>query len=161
MQNLVVTRVQTPEELAEAYTIREAVFIQEQGVKPEEEWDETDKTASHYLALHMGQPVGVARVKLLLSPPTYDPPATIIAKVQRLAVLPKHRGKGVGHAIMEQIIRDALNEGTEHFLLEAQIDAIAFYEDFGFEAFGDIYDDCRIQHRKMKLFVEQDVRQMA
>src|SRR5690554_5436242 len=85
--------------------VREQVFIREQKVPPELEWDDSDELAEHYLAVMPDNtPVAVARLI-----PTLDE----VAHIGRMAVLPPYRGKGIGAALLRELIRDAAGQVRE------------------------------------------------
>lgn len=121
--------------------IRQQVFIEEQKVPPELEWDDTDEIADHYLVVTADNtPAGVARLY---------PSVTDTAHIGRMAVLPEFRGKGVGDMLM----RHMLNESRGHYqdlYLSAQTHAIHFYQRFGFHVCSTPYDDAGIPHVDMK-----------
>jgi predicted GNAT family N-acyltransferase len=123
----------------DCFAIRLAVFVQEQNVPIEQERDENDATARHFLARESGVALGTARVILK------DEGAT--AKIGRVAVLPAGRGKGVGAALMRFIEAHA---GAETCMLDAQIQALKFYEMLGYHAYGAEFLDAGIAHRRMR-----------
>ncbi|WP_108444774.1 GNAT family N-acetyltransferase [Halomonas denitrificans] len=122
----------------EATEIRRVVFIEEQRVPIEEEWDGRDGVCRHFLALQDGRPVGTAR----LLPD---------AHIGRVAVLAEARGLGVGVALMRAAIEAARRDGHPRVELAAQTHALAFYERLGFEAQGGEFLDAGIPHRNMQL----------
>ncbi|MDI5933926.1 GNAT family N-acetyltransferase [Halomonas kalidii] len=123
---------------AAAGEIRRAVFIEEQQVPLEEEWDGRDPDCRHFLAIADGRPVGTAR----LLPD---------AHIGRVAVLAEARGLGIGAALMRAAIEAARRHGHPTVALAAQTHALAFYENLGFQAFGDEFLDAGIPHRNMQL----------
>ena len=130
------------DDIAACHLLRHAVFVDEQGITPEDEFDGRDGEAIHLLAMLGGVPVGTARLFV-----TGD-----IGKIGRVCVLSAHRGTGIGAAL----IRAALTElrvlpGVRLARLGAQTHAIAFYEALGFTAHGPLYDDAGIAHRDMDL----------
>ncbi|WKN44023.1 GNAT family N-acetyltransferase [Tunicatimonas pelagia] len=139
---MMVRKVSTDEELQQAFQIRNEVFVQEQQVAPEEEYDEYDATAAHYLAYDKAKvPCGTARWRKTEQG----------IKLERFAVLASHRGKGVGAVILRQALID-IDESAwsdQSVYLHAQITAISFYERFGFEKVGDEFEECNIKHFKM------------
>lgn len=122
--------------------IRRVVFIEEQRVPLEEEWDGRDPDCHHFLALLDGHPVGTAR----LLPD---------AHIGRVAVLKEVRGLGIGEALMRAAIEAARRDGHASVELAAQTQALAFYERLGFLAFGDEFLDAGILHRHMRLFLTE------
>jgi predicted GNAT family N-acyltransferase len=139
--SIFVLRAKTPDEREACFAVRQAVFVEEQKVPPEYEYDEYDKTALHFLALHGKKPVGTARVVFKDDGKT--------AKIGRVAVLKSARGLGIGAAIMRAIEADSDARKADKFLLESQTHAIPFYERLGYTAYGDEYLDCDIPHRFM------------
>ncbi|AVI62767.1 GNAT family N-acetyltransferase [Halomonas sp. GFAJ-1] len=121
-----------------ASAIRCTVFIEEQRVPQEEEWDGRDAECRHFLATLNGQPVGTAR----LLPDGH---------IGRVAVLPSARGTGIGYQLMEAAIQAAREAGHAKAELSAQLHALAFYERLGFVAYGEIFMDAGIPHRDMAL----------
>lgn len=131
-----------PSELAVCQSIRHAVFVLGQGVRPEEEVDGEDPACRHVLAIRDGGAVGTARIK----------PLGRTAKVQRVAVLAQSRGAGIGARIMTWIAHRLAEEGTwDDAVLGAQTHAMGFYERLGWRAEGPEYLDARIPHRDMRL----------
>lgn len=124
----------------EASKIRRAVFIEEQRVPLEEEWDGRDPECRHFLALLDGRAVGTAR----LLPD---------AHIGRVAVLAEARGAGVGAALMRASIETASRLGHPAVELAAQTHALDFYARLGFEAFGHEFLDAGILHRNMRLIL--------
>ncbi|WP_101067534.1 GNAT family N-acetyltransferase [Roseovarius salinarum] len=121
--------------------LRRRVFIEEQGVSPDEERDGRDDAAHHLLATLDGRPVGCARI--LIKGDT--------GKIGRVCVLPEHRGTGLGAALIRACL-DHLRKlgGVSRAALGAQTHALAFYENLGFTAHGPVFDDAGIPHRAME-----------
>lgn len=121
--------------------IRQRVFVEEQGVPPQLEWDATDDIADHYLAVNAdNEPVAVARLFSTLEE---------TAHIGRMAVLPDWRGKGIGEALLHHLIAEA-GEPFNELRLSAQQQAIAFYQRSGFHVSSDPYDDAGIPHVDMR-----------
>lgn len=119
--------------------IREAVFIREQGVPAELEWDEFDATCRHALALGLtGEAVGCGRIL-----PN--------GHVGRICVMPQWRKQKVGTAIMEALLNEARSRGYQFVDVDAQTHAVPFYEGFGFIKQGKEFMDAGLPHIKMKL----------
>jgi len=117
--------------------VRQKVFIDEQGVRPDEEWDGLDARCLHVLAIDgQGAAIGTARL-------TED------GKVGRMAVLGPWRKKGVGAALLEALIAVARDRGIRRLSADAQVRALGFYEEHGFVAEGPEFLDARIPHRRM------------
>lgn len=123
--------------------VRYAVFVDEQGVPPELEEDDHDADALHLLALDAnGEPVGTAR---LLTD----------GHIGRMAVLSPWRQRGVGSALLRQLITIARARGLGRLFLNAQHQAETFYAQFGFVAEGGLFDDAGILHRRMVLQLQR------
>ncbi len=122
--------------------IRDVVFVEEQAVSPEEEYDEFENTSRHFLALLDGVPAGTARWRRTENG----------IKLERFAVKKEFRGFGVGKALVDAVLSDVnpgANAGTRIYL-HAQLHAIPFYAGSGFEAFGEEFIEADIRHRKMQ-----------
>ncbi|HIP53057.1 MAG TPA: GNAT family N-acetyltransferase [Chromatiales bacterium] len=119
-------------------TVRRAVFIEEQGVPEELEWDEEDATAVHLLATDAnGAPIGTAR----LLP---------IGQIGRMAVLREWRRRGVGRVLLDELVHIAGQSDYPPLFLNAQTHVIDFYRRAGFEPEGGIFLDAGIPHRRMR-----------
>lgn len=117
--------------------IRTEVFIQEQHVPAELEWDEFDQEAQHLLVSDpAGKAIGCARI---LSP----------GSIGRMAVSARWRNQGVGSALLRTAIDLCMKNGWLDIRLSAQTHAIAFYEKAGFTICGEEYLDAGIPHRDM------------
>lgn len=121
-----------------AGAIRRRVFIDEQQVSQDDEWDGRDPDCLHFLARIGARPVGTAR----LLPDGH---------IGRVAVLFDQRGRGIGLALMAAAIDAARRRGLEHVELAAQLHAQPFYERLGFCACGEAFMEAGIVHRNMKL----------
>lgn len=121
-----------------AKVIREAVFIQEQYIAAEDEWDAEDAVAVHFIVFQQDQAIATARLLTNNS-------------VGRIAVLKSHRGLRIGQRLMQAVIDYARAEQRELVKLSSQVHAIGFYQALGFEAQGEEYLDCSIPHIDMYL----------
>lgn len=118
--------------------VREPVFVIEQQVPLELEWDELDPTSRHVLARDAaGRPIGTGRL-------------TPERKIGRMAVLPEWRGRGVGEAMLTTLIDLARERGYRELSLHAQVDAIDFYRRAGFEPYGERFMEAGIEHQSMR-----------
>jgi predicted GNAT family N-acyltransferase len=118
--------------------VRRAVFIDEQGVPEEMEWDEHDAVSSHWLALaEDGSPIGCAR----LLPDGH---------IGRMAVLPPWRGRGIGRALLAAVLIAAQARGHRTLRLSAQTRAAGFYARAGFAITGGEYEEAGIPHVAMQ-----------
>ena len=125
----------------EAQAIRSAVFVQEQGIPAELEWDATDANAVHAVAYNrFGRALGTGR--LLEHAPG-------VAKLGRMAVLQTMRGSAIGRALLEALVEAARQRGDGAVMLHAQHSAIGFYARAGFVARGNPFDEAGIPHLEM------------
>jgi len=129
----------TDPEFEHCFQIRLEVFVYEQNVPLEEERDEYDATAFHFLASDNGVALGTARVILK------DVGTT--GKIGRVAVARVARGRGIGAALIHHI-ENAVS--ASQYLLDAQTHALAFYERLGYTAYGDEFMEAGIPHRHMR-----------
>jgi predicted GNAT family N-acyltransferase len=119
--------------------IRETVFVVEQQVPLDLEWDDLDPLCHHVIARDREhQPIGTGRL-------------TPEHKIGRMAVLREWRGKGVGEALLRALIDEARRIGWREVSLHAQASAIGFYEKFHFEPVGDRFEEAGIEHQSMRL----------
>ena len=118
--------------------IRQQVFIAEQQVPVELEWDGLDESAIHLLAFDAQCPIGCARI-------------LEGGVIGRMAVLKGYRGKGLGMALLHAAIDSCRQRGWHHISLSAQTHAIPYYERAGFKVCSGEYLDAGIPHRDMQL----------
>lgn len=116
--------------------VREQVFVREQAVSIELEWDEFDPLCQHVVAEAAGRVIGTGR----LLPDGH---------IGRMAVLESCRGQGVGSALLEALMQIARNRGIRQVKLNAQSRAVAFYQRHGFVAEGEEFIEAGIPHRSM------------
>ncbi len=122
-----------------ARPVRENVFIVEQGVPRELEWDDWDARSDHAVALAAErQAIGTAR---LLSD----------GHIGRMAVLKDWRGQGVGSALFQALLELARAKGMVVVALNAQTHAAGFYRRFGFSQAGEEFVEAGIPHVAMRL----------
>jgi YbgC/YbaW family acyl-CoA thioester hydrolase len=129
-------------ELGEAaQRIRTAVFVEEQRIPKEMEWDEEDAKAVHAVAFNrLGQPVATGR--LLRGGPG-------VARIGRMAVDRVLRGSGVGAQVLQALMAIAQERGDREVMLHAQRSAESFYAGLGFEARGEEFEEAGIAHIEM------------
>ncbi|MCS7017779.1 MAG: GNAT family N-acetyltransferase [Cytophagales bacterium] len=139
-----VKHITAAEELAKAFDIRRKVFVVEQQVPENEEYDEFEATSRHFLALANGIPCGTARWRFTEKG----------IKMERFAVLPEFRGKQIGTALVAAVLND-INQHPESKgkvrYLHAQVGAMPLYAKFGFQQEGEMFSECDIWHYKMSL----------
>jgi len=131
------------EALPLARPVRERVFIDEQAVPRELEWDEWDEASDHAVALDAsGNAIGTAR----LLPD---------GRIGRMAVLKGWRGMGVGAALLAAMLSRARERSMPRALLHAQIQAAGFYRRYGFSERGEAFLEAGIPHVEMTLDLSQ------
>ncbi|MED0660677.1 GNAT family N-acetyltransferase [Bacillus smithii] len=131
--------VETKHELEQVFQIRKKVFVEEQHVPIEEEIDQYEKEAVHFLLLHHGDPAGAGRFRIVDGK----------GKAERICVLPETRGSGAGKAIMEAIEEYARSQNVPALKLNAQVHAIPFYEKLGYKVVSEEFMDAGIPHKTM------------
>jgi len=116
--------------------IRRAVFIDEQKVPEELEWDEEDIRSTHFLVTIDDTAVATARLK-----PD--------GQIGRMAVLNEYRHQGIGQKLLQYVLQNAVSQNMKTLYLHAQVDAVPFYEKQGFSAHGEVFYEADIPHRAM------------
>jgi predicted GNAT family N-acyltransferase len=132
--------VATEKELNDAFSIRRTVFIHEQNVPEELEIDEYEDDATHFVLYDLDKPIGAGRFRVLDG----------IGKVERICVLPEVRGTGAGKEVMIGIEQFAKKQKILSLKLNAQTQAIPFYERLGYEIVSAEFMDAGIPHKTMK-----------
>jgi predicted GNAT family N-acyltransferase len=126
--------------------VRFKVFVEEQHVPAEEEWDAEDPHSRHVVALAAdGTPIGTGR--LLRD-----------GHIGRMAVLKEWRGGGIGSALLSRLLQLAREARHEVARLHAQTHAMGFYEKHGFVAEGEEFMEAGIPHFVMSLRLPRDIR---
>ncbi len=119
--------------------IRRTVFIEEQKVPENLEWDESDAECTHILATdNDNKPIATARI-------------TDKGHIGRMSVLKAHRKHGIGSAMLKQLIDHARELELRRVTLNAQITAMPFYARHGFVAISEEFMDAGIPHKTMQL----------
>ncbi len=144
MSDARVRLVDSPEDRRAAFAIREVVFIDEQAVPRDLEVDGLDDQCTHLLAELWQEgawvPVGTARLRR----------KGTLAKAERVAVLSRCRGTGLGALLMSALEDEARAQGFGEVVLNAQVQVVPFYERLGYVAEGPEFDEAGIQHRAMR-----------
>ena len=141
-EDMVQTRTGNWNELgAAAAPLRTQVFVQEQGIPAELEWDADDATALHAVAFNrLGQAVATGR--LLAG-------TAGVGRIGRMAVHPVLRGSGIGQQVLRTLLAAAATRGDREVLLHAQRSAEAFYRRQGWRARGEVFEEAGIPHIEM------------
>ncbi len=126
----------------QAGAIRKAVFVDEQGIPADLEWDAADTTCVHALARNrLGLALATGRL-LAHEPGT--------SKIGRMAVLPSQRGTGVGRQVLDALMAAAKARGDQSVLLYSQASAVPFYLRSGYQAEGEPFEEAGIPHLAMR-----------
>lgn len=136
---MTVKIVENEHELNDAYSVRKTVFVEEQHVPLEEEIDQYEADATHFVLYHEDQPIGAGRFRVMDS----------YGKVERICILKEARKLGAGKALMEGIEQYAKQQGLQQLKLNAQTHAIPFYAKLGYEVVSDEFLDAGIPHKAM------------
>ncbi len=122
--------------------VRVPVFVEEQAVPADQEWDAADETAFHLLAEDReGHPIGTAR--LLPN-----------GQIGRMAVVRPWRHRGIGGTLLSRLLEYAAEQTYPPLFLNAQIQAMPFYARHGFQALGETFMEAGIPHQQMLLAVD-------
>ncbi|MGY0487064.1 GNAT family N-acetyltransferase [Streptomyces sp. WG-D5] len=133
------------------FAVRKEVFVAEQGVPEDLEYDAYDAGAVHVLAVRAdGEPLGTGRLLTGEAAAAKNGGAADVGALGRLAVTKAARGLGVGAALVRAIEDAARARGLAAVDLHAQTHALGFYERLGYVAYGPEFLDAGIDHRAMR-----------
>ena len=142
--NILINKASNPADMQKCFDIRLKVFVHEQNVPLEEEIDDNDAVSDHYLLHVANAPAGTARVRIIDD----------YAKIERVAVLEEHQGKGLGKELLLRILTYLKQKNAvKKAKLSSQVYAIPFYEKLGFLVCSEVYMDANIPHKDMVLNV--------
>lgn len=137
MDQPVIRIAASEEDVLKTMVVRGIVFIEEQEVDWEGEIDEFEDSSVHILAEWDGQPAGAARLRLLEDG---------WAKLERIAVRPRWRGRGLARGLTAFLVEEAARRGATRLKLHAQSYLEEFYAGYGFRRQGANFDECGIDH---------------
>lgn len=143
--NLEVLIADTPELKAKAFQIRQEVFVDEQKVPREDEFDQFEDTAHHFVILDADEPVGAARWRRTEKG----------IKLERFVIKKSLRGKSLGSKLVNAVL-DHVREtegGGQYVYLHSQLTAMFLYERAGFQKTGPRFSECDILHYKMERYL--------
>ncbi|WP_318515114.1 GNAT family N-acetyltransferase [Photobacterium leiognathi] len=118
-------------------TVREQVFIQEQQIDPEIEFDDLDSEAVHVLVMDGEQPLGTGRI-------------LADGHIGRIAIMKAARGQGLGAKVVQALVEYAQQQGYPRVDLGAQTHAVDFYRKLGFMPYGHEFMEANIPHQAME-----------
>jgi predicted GNAT family N-acyltransferase len=140
-----IIRVRSMEELNQCFTIRNKVFVEEQGVPADIEIDEYDVSpdaCAHTLVLSEGKPVATGRWRAYIED---------TVKLQRLAVLKSSRGRGLGKSLIQALEKQAQDAGYRFCILDGQCQAEVFYHKLGYVTLSEQpFEEAGIMHVRMR-----------
>ncbi|PSV28216.1 MULTISPECIES: GNAT family N-acetyltransferase [unclassified Photobacterium] len=117
--------------------VREQVFIKEQQIDPEIEFDGLDTQAVHVLVVDGEQPLGTGRI-------------LADGHIGRIAIMKAARGQGLGVKVVQALVNYAKQQGYPRVDLGAQTHAVDFYRKLGFTPYGDEFMEANIPHQAME-----------
>jgi predicted GNAT family N-acyltransferase len=132
-------RITVEDDLKQAFEIRKAVFVEEQGVPLQDEFDEFDTLngqCEHILAYYKEQPVGVGRLRIVDG----------FGKLERICILPSYRKVGLGKVIIQALEKLAKERGVSKAKLHGQTHAEGFYQKFGYKTSSAVFMEDGIPH---------------
>ncbi len=139
MELIVIKIVNNKKEFKETINIRNIVFIQEQNVPKDIEIDGLDFEADHFLVFLKNKPIGCARIRKINN----------FAKLERIAILKKYRGRGFGKVLTNFLINYCKKKGFNEIRIHSQIYVSGFYEKLGFKIIGKKFLEANIEHIEM------------
>ncbi|MEK4438747.1 MULTISPECIES: GNAT family N-acetyltransferase [Paenibacillus] len=140
--NTTIVEVDNQELLDACFAIRTAIFVEEQGVSAEEEFDAYDALgteARHILLYVDGVPAASSRLRIVEN----------VAKLERICVMMDYRKHGLGRVLIDKLEQMALDQGLKRAKLHAQVQASGFYERLGYAAASDVFMEDGIPHLLM------------
>lgn len=140
--NTTIVEVDNQELLDACLAIRTAIFVEEQGVPAEDEFDAYDALgteARHILLYVDGVPAASSRLRIVEN----------VAKLERICVMMNYRKHGLGRVLIDKLEQMALDQGLKKAKLHAQVQASGFYERLGYAAASDVFMEDGIPHLLM------------
>ena len=139
MNNFVIKKVNNKNDLEKTINIRKNVFIKEQKVPLYLEINGLDSEAEHFIAYLKNVPIGCARIRTNKN----------YAKLERIAILKKYRGKGFGKQLTKFLIDYCKQKNYSEIRLHSQIYVADFYKKIGFIIRGKPFYEAGIEHVEM------------
>jgi len=141
--NLEVSKITDELSMEKAFHVREQVFVKEQNVPADEEYDAFETIAIHFIVQDGAHGVGTARWRFTSSG----------IKLERFAVLKPYRSHGVGSMLVKAVLKDIMSNPSNKdktIYLHGQVTALGLYGKFGFEKKGELFVECNIEHYLMQ-----------
>ncbi len=143
--NIKVRLVRNSNELKKVLEVRRVVFIEGQKVPEEREKDGLDSSSKHAVVFYKNKVIGCARIRFIDKN----------AKLERISLLERYRGKGVGKILMEYLVSYCKKSGARNIVMHAQYYLKDYYAKFEFKSKGRIFMDAGIGHIEMNLHLNQ------
>jgi predicted GNAT family N-acyltransferase len=144
-----VRRAETDFEQADALEVRTTVFVEKQGVLEALEIDGKDDDAFHVVAYRDTEssttPFGAGRLREVEDG---------VGKLERISVLERHRGEGLGRAIVAELEAIADEEGLSRLVMRAQTPVEGLYRQLGYETTSGVFEEARIPHVEIEKSLE-------
>ncbi|TFD97576.1 GNAT family N-acetyltransferase [Jeotgalibacillus sp. R-1-5s-1] len=137
---MIVKVAETEQEKQHAFAVRKKVFVEEQRVPEEEELDQFDETATHFVLYDKNLPAGAGRFRVKDGK----------GKIERVCVLSEYRGKNAGVMVMDAMELFAREQSVLSLILNAQTHALGFYEKLGYSVTSEEFLDAGIPHVTME-----------
>lgn len=141
MKYLSIRLIRNRKEFGEVRKVRDIVFVNEQKVPRELEWDVHDKTSKHIIVIYKGKTIGCARITFKKRK----------AKLERIALFKKYRGKGFGKEIVKYMVGYSKMRKVKEIMMHSQYHLIDFYSKLGFKQRGKTFREAGIKHIEMYL----------
>ena len=140
MKEYIYQSVSSENDLKGSFQVRRRVFVEEQEIPEDEEYDGYDKDCLHIVAKEGEAVIGTARIRF---------PASHIAKVERMAVLPQFRRSHAGRGLILFVHSLLKDRNIKRAILHAQYAVIPFYRSCGYSETGNPFWEADIKHIKM------------
>lgn len=141
--------VETPEEKNQAFQIRTTVFVDEQKVSMEEEIDEFEDVAIHFIGYKNKIPIAASRLRWVDD----------YGKLERICILKEFRGKSYGSDLIKRMETEVFKKGYKKAKLNAQTRAVEFYKRLGYIVVSEEFLDAGIPHVTMtKQLILEDIK---
>ena len=140
---LEIREIKNKTELEECFEIRRIVFVMEQNVSKELEWDGLDNqpTTTHIIVKAGKKTVGCSRIRFVDS----------YAKLERIAILSEYRGNGYGKRLIKFMVDICKKKKVKTIKMHAQYYLLEYYKKLGFIPFGKKFDEAGIEHIEMRI----------
>jgi predicted GNAT family N-acyltransferase len=138
MNDLTIRFIDNKKELEQSFEIRKQVFVEEQQVPPDVEYDGLDAEAEHVIVYYNEEPIGCARIR-----------NNQCAQLERIAIIKQYRGNGFGKQLMNYLIEYCREKNYREICIHSQIHVSGFYEKLGFTIRGKPFIEAGIEHVEM------------